>query len=174
MKEIMLTGGHVAVVDDDNFETFSRFSWYPVIGRSGVIYATKKHKQLMHKLVFCVEASQLVDHINGNGLDNRRNNLRACSKSQNTTYARKIRSTNTSGFRGVCPFRDSQTNPWRASITVGGKQNHLGLFTNPIDADKAYNNAASAYFGAFAKLNAIETKEIANDNRTTQPTAAAV
>lgn len=91
-----------------------------------------------------------IDHINGNGLDNRKCNLRICTNTQNQ-YNASIRKDNTSGFRGVCWNRGS--NKWQAYMRVNGKQTSLGLFTCLIKAAKTYDEAAKKYHKDFANLN---------------------
>ena len=88
-----------------------------------------------------------VDHIDGNGLNNTRKNLRLATKAQNMANSRK-RSDNTSGFKGVCWHE--QSGKWRAYIMVGGQQIYLGLFPNVDDAHAAYCAAAEIHFGQFA------------------------
>ncbi|MFA6118161.1 MAG: HNH endonuclease [Sphingomonas sp.] len=91
-----------------------------------------------------------IDHINGNGLDNRRSNLRGATQRQNLQNAGR-RVDNTSGFKGV--YYSQASKKWAAQIRYEGKQKYLGLFHDARDAAKAYNAAALKYFGAFARLN---------------------
>lgn len=93
-----------------------------------------------------------TDHVNGNRLDNRRENLRICSKFDNMRNRGK-QANNTAGYKGV--FYSIRARRWRAQIRVKGKSIHLGLFDETVDAAKAYNIAALAYFGEFAHLNEI-------------------
>ena len=91
-----------------------------------------------------------VDHINGKGCDNRRENLRAATRSQNNANQRK-NSNNTSGFKGVHWRQDRSK--WRARIEVNGKHLHLGLYDAATDAARAYDQAALQHFGQFARVN---------------------
>jgi hypothetical protein len=90
-----------------------------------------------------------VDHVNGNGLDNRRENLRIVSHSQNMQNARSLRGA--SRFKGVA--KHNNTSKWRAYISIARRQIHLGMFDTEIAAARAYNAAALAHFGKYAKLN---------------------
>jgi hypothetical protein len=90
-----------------------------------------------------------TDHKDRNGLNNRRNNLRSATPSQQTANTRLLRSNNTSGFRGVYFFGGK----WKAHIEVNGKEKHLGTFDMPIDAALAYDAAARKHFNEFAVLN---------------------
>ncbi len=93
-----------------------------------------------------------VDHINGNPLDNRRENLRICENAENNRN-KGLTKASTSGYKGVSLYKRSGT--WRAYIVTNYKQKHLGTFDNPIDAAKAYNVAAIKFHGEFARLNDI-------------------
>jgi len=91
-----------------------------------------------------------VDHANGNGLDNRRSNLRLCTTSENIQNQRP-RKSGTSKYKGVGWFvRDSN---WRVRIKVGDKQIHIGYFADEVEAAKAYDKMARQHFGAFARTN---------------------
>ncbi len=94
--------------------------------------------------------SLLVDHKNGDVLDNRRSNLRVCTKIQNGQN-RKLGKNNTTGFKGVSRHRKN----FKASIKLAGKAIHLGTFNNPLEAARAYNDAALRCFGEFARVNPI-------------------
>lgn len=92
----------------------------------------------------------LVDHINGNGLDNRRANLRLASHAQNHANSQK-RKGKSSPYKGVSWSRSGAK--WMATIRSAGKTTYLGVFTNPIEAAKAYDRAASEIYGEFARVN---------------------
>lgn len=107
----------------------------------------------LHRLIMNVSYSKtFVDHINHNPLDNRKSNLRVCSRAENNRN-QSVNVNNTSGFKGV--HWHNVTNKWVARIRINGKLKHLGYFTNKLEAAKAYNKAASFYFGEFAYLNKI-------------------
>lgn len=110
---------------------------------------------LLHRLIMKPRNDMDIDHINGNGLDNRRKNLRICTKKQNQGNRRKI-GTFTSKYKGV--YFPKGKKRWRANITKGtGTRFHLGYFDNEEDAAKAYDNAALEYFGKFANINFKQT-----------------
>jgi hypothetical protein len=158
MKEISLTQGKVALVDDEDFEYLSQWKWFA--NRKCHIWYAKKwyrngsHKTTvsMHVILMNTHGGKEVDHIDGNGLNNQKNNLRICTHQENTRNARLYKNS-TSGFKGVTFFR--KNNCWRARIQVNGIGYHLGLFKSPIEAAKIYNKMATQYFGEFARLNVI-------------------
>lgn len=156
MKYIQISKGHQAIVDDEDFDELSKYNWF-AFDRKGerLVYAGCKlnHKNVkMHRMVLGVKGNEIIDHKNGNGLDNRKENLRISSPSQNMWH-RAMLKNNTSGFRGVS-FRKNM-NKWSAMIGVYRKPIYLGSFKTKEEAAKAYNDAAIKFFGEFANLNDI-------------------
>lgn len=151
MRYIKLTRNKRAIIDDEDYQTVSKFKWHYVhYGRTG--YARKTGGTRMHHLIIPLCAGFMVDHINGNGLDNRRSNLRLVTKSQNMMNS-GVRTNNRSGYKGVSwANRDKK---WRVTIWKMNKQIDLGYFDDKKDAAKAYNDAAKIYHGEYAKLNRI-------------------
>lgn len=155
MKEIKLSRGKTAIVDNDKFEFLNKKKWY--CNNTG--YACrdftikgKRGRVMMHRLVLKVEKKNLiVDHINRNPLDNRVANLRVCNKSQNAANSAKHKGI--SKYKGVS--WSSKRNKWEAYITVNCKRIHLGRFKEEAEAGKKYNEYAKIYFGEFAFLNNI-------------------
>lgn len=148
--EIPLTRGMVAVIDAVD-AYLAGFNWCAVpAGRTW--YAVRavgphgKQKPIyMHRMVLGDGAR--VDHRDRNGLNNRRNNLRAATPSQNNTNS--YRPVNKSGFRGVVAMRKK----WRAQIRRDGQRTNLGFFDSPVEAARAYDEAAVRFHGEFATLN---------------------
>ncbi len=112
-----------------------------------------KKKILMHRLIMQAKVSEQVDHINGNSLDNRKDNLRICNHSENVRNRKKPKS-NTSGYKGVSWCRASSK--WKALIGINNKRIYLGIFNCKHKAALAYNEAAIKYHGEYAMLNAVE------------------
>jgi len=146
---------HVTTVDAAEYALVADYRWYVLIGNSGVVYALASPPREctvgMHRLILGVTDPKVeVDHIDHNGLNNTRANLRVCTKTENLRNSRRRRD-NTSGFKGVCWNKRDQH--WRALIYIAGKQRYLGVFHTPEEAAQAYNNAAVIHFGEFAHLN---------------------
>jgi hypothetical protein len=152
--EIPLSRGLVALVDDDDAPLVQAAGSWHATPSGHTFYARRNHwvgarciSTRMHNLI---TGLPYVDHENGNGLDNRRANLRPASHGQNMGNKRRYRN-NASGFKGVSWHRVSGR--WVAQASIAGKRCHLGLFDNPIDAALAYDAAALEAYGEFARLN---------------------
>ncbi len=160
MKQIKLTQDKVALVDDEDFETLNKYKWhysrYSPHFENG--YAKRRNPNgkpaliRMQHMILPLKKGYMVDHKNGNGLDNRRENLRLVTKSQNMMNC-GLQRNNKSGYKGVCWHESNKK--WRAQIFVNGRQYFLGLFKNKKDAARAYNDAAPHYHGEYAYLNKI-------------------
>lgn len=157
MKEIPLTKGRVALVDDEDYELISQFTWhYTTRGyamRSQRIGRIHKVGILMHRYIMSAPKDMHVDHINGDTLDNRRCNLRLASPSQNQHNKRKTKLYNTSSrFKGVTWHKHNKK--WQAAIGGKGRQTrYIGQFTTQEEAARAYDAAALHLFGEFAHIN---------------------
>lgn len=155
MKQIPLTQGLFAMVDDDMFDCLSGIKWYARKSRN-TFYAeanAKNHHKnggtiRMHHLILNPPNGVFIDHKNGNGLDNQRSNLRFATASQNQCNRGKQKNS-TSGFKGVHKDKDR----WRSEIKINRKMKNLGRFKNPEEAAKAYDKAAKRYHGEFAYSN---------------------
>lgn len=147
-KEIPLTQDQVAIVDDEDFERLSRHKWTYNNG-----YAMRKDRNRqwigIHRAVLNASAEQHVDHINGDTLDNRQENLRLCTARQNVCNSGPRGGT--SKFKGVYWFR--WKNKWAAQIRCKGEKYHLGYFDSEVEAAKAYDAKALELNGEFAWLN---------------------
>lgn len=157
MKKIPLTRGLFALVDDEDFERLSRHKWRANSGgyavRDSPSVNGKRHAIYMHREIMSPASGVVIDHINGDKRDNRRENLRVCSRSENLRNQRR-RSDNTSGFKGV--NRHTQKglrHPWIARVKVNHRGIHLGCFATPEEAARAYDAAALKHHGEFAHLN---------------------
>ena len=151
-----LPRGETAIIDRDNKPLTDGYKWH----RGGPLGYVTAHaidggrnvKVYLHRLVLNAPVGLTVDHINGDVLDNRRQNLRLGTQQQNTFNQRGSRN-NKSGAKGVS--RRTDNGKWRARIMVNGKEIGLGCFDTQDDAARAYNEAAAEYFGEFAWLNEI-------------------
>lgn len=150
---IPLKGGRrFAIVDSTDFERLSKFVWYEVAGAGGLMYAARsvgRRNVFMHREILGLTDARRGDHWNGDGLDNRRENLRPCTHAQNCAN-RKPR-IGTSSYKGVTWHKGQRK--WVARVRVAYKLIHLGSFDDEILAAKAYDRAASGNFGEFAPVN---------------------
>lgn len=153
-KSITLTQGKVALVDDEDFEYLNQWKWFAEKRGSGLVYAVRNVKQKplhMHTQIIKTPKGMVTDHINGDGLDNRRCNLRACTHGENMRNRKVGQVNNKSGYKGA--HWSKRQEKWKAEIRVNGKSIHLGYFNDLIEAAQAYDRAARKYHGKFAKLN---------------------
>lgn len=158
MKEIPLSQGLCALVDDDMFEELNKFKWHASKHRNtfyairnleiypGVRTTVKMHRQVKRALT-----GELIDHWNGNGLDNQLGNLRVASSSQNSANKRMLEKGRKSKYKGVSWHK--QHGKWYAGICHNYKQIYLGLYDDEVEAAKAYDKKAIELFGVFAQLN---------------------
>lgn len=157
MKEIQLTRGYVALVDDEDYEWLSEYRWYPskspttVYAVTNIQHGTNDWRTMsMHRLILGAKKGDLVDHRDRNGLNNQRDNIRVTSRQVNNINTR-VRKDNTSGYRGVSFAK--RMNKWSANIQHDGRQRCLGYFDHAEDAAKAYDAAALTLRGPHAQLN---------------------
>jgi hypothetical protein len=156
-RRIFLSDGKCAIVDQQDFYRTNKLDWI-VKEDFDSIYAVRffrepgKRSKLnsMHRFICNPPGGLFIDHINCNGLDNRRKNLRLATHSQNSCNRPKRKNT-TSRFVGVHFSKKSKR--WVAQIKYQGGKKWLGYFDNEIDAAQAFDRAAIKYHGEFARLN---------------------
>lgn len=160
LKRIQLTQGKEAIVDDDDYETLSRFKWSAKrIGNK--FYAAKtfatpdgrSSMMLMHQIVLVTKRPLVIDHIDGDGLNNRRGNLREATNANNQHNTGKSKSGKTSKYKGVS--WDSTNRRWGAAMRIDGRVKRLGSFHHEIDAARAYDQACIRERGEFAQHNGV-------------------
>jgi hypothetical protein len=150
-KEIQLTNGKKAVVDDEDYEVLNKHTWHYSGGYAVRLIKKSGGKSiLMHREIMNTPDGMETDHIDHNGLNNCKNNLRICNQHQNQANS-KLRIDNTSGFKGV-NFKKSQKS-WQANIKCNGKKIFIGSFLTPGEASFAYEKTALELFGEFANIN---------------------
>lgn len=152
--------GRVTLVDDADLPALSQYSWHLSPGGYARTYITRPGVRSttihLHQLLRDEHGGGYRDHINGDPLDNRRANLRPCTREENNRNRGSHRTSKT-GLKGVSPFGKG----WRAQIHVGRQQFYLGLYPHPMLAAIAYNAAATVLFGPFARLNDIDLSGLA-------------
>lgn len=158
MKTIQLTKGGEAIVDDEDYEELLKTKWclsstgYAV---RGYYEGGKMYTKSMHRVLMGNPKGLSVDHINGNRLDNRKENLRVCTHQQNI-FNQKVRVNSRSGYRGVIfDNYKPRTKKWRATIKCNNTKEYLGHFLTKEEAALAYNAAAIRLFGSYAHLNVL-------------------
>lgn len=167
MRRIQLTQNKQTFVDDGDCPLLSEYKWcahrtgkkvgHTFYAERGFRINGRHHIVLMHRLILGLRAGdhRETDHIDGNGLNNQRINLRICSRSENNQNRRVLKGSS-SQYRGVS--WDGDRKKWRASIKWRGKQSYLGLFVLEVEAALAYNRAAREHYGEYARLNDVEEK----------------
>lgn len=153
MQQIPLSKGHFAVVDDADYPLVAQFKWcydngYAV--RKVTISPGKYKKLLLHRFLLNAEHGQMVDHADGDGLNNQRCNLRLCNGSQNNANRRLLK-PGVSKYKGV--RKETHANTWNASIGYHSRRIHIGCFKTEEEAARAYDAKAIELYGEFAFTN---------------------
>lgn len=149
-KRIRLTKGYEATVDDGDYDRLAQYSWWYHPGGYAKTEVWDKDRKrsvglYMHRLITNCPPDKQVDHINGNGLDNRKENLRVCSQYINQQNRTRLNKNNKSGFRGVS--WENRRKHWVAQSSINGCHKHLGSFNDPAGAREAvlhYENSCGA------------------------------
>jgi hypothetical protein len=163
MKKIALTQGKFALVDDEDFEYLNQFKWfYHKITKDRTGYAIRNSIMInykraasikMHREILNLKKGELADHIDGDGLNNQKSNLRRCNKYQNSWNKPTLRSKKLNAIKGVTRIKDRLGIPnyWVARISFCGERIYLGTFKTKKLAEEAYKKAALELHGEFAK-----------------------
>jgi len=157
MKQIELSkqgkykGKYFAIVDDENFNKLNQFRWKveQKNKKPNNVYAVADGMR-MHRIIINAPQGVDVDHKNGNGLDNRKKNLRLCTLTENQANSKKRKNTS-SKYKGV--HWNKNRNKWQVQISFQNKHFLIGRFTSEIEAAKIYDIKAKELFGEFARTN---------------------
>lgn len=157
IRFIPLTQGQVAIVDAEDYERLSKYKWYGAKTRGNYYaYRNRNNRTVsMHREIMGEPKGMCVDHKDGNGLNNRKSNLRICTVAQNIRNRRLVGGS--SRYKGV--YFQKSINKWKADITFNGRRIYIGCFADEIDAAKAYDKNAKELFGEFAYLNFQNPRE---------------
>ena len=135
------------IIDIDDINKIKDYKWY--LDREGYVINNKIGR--LHRYLMNPPNDMVIDHINGNPLDNRKSNLRICSQQQNSMNKQNQRRNTTSKYKGVNWHK--RRNKWRAGIKINGKYKHIGLYDTELTASIEYDKAALLYFGVYACTN---------------------
>ena len=154
---IPLTKGYHTVIDIADYDLVVRYKWYVAISRHGNPYAMHKvitdHGKHRNKALHSLLVEGLVDHRDRDSLNNRRSNLRPCTRAENSRNCKRSNLKKTSKYHGVCWNKAKKK--WIAQIHLNNTSIHIGHFTDEVAAAYAFNEAAKKYHGQFASLNIL-------------------
>lgn len=153
MKSIKLTDGRTALLDDSDYQKLKLFNWHAKKCNSVIRERRINGKKIiifLHREIMNAPSRMEVDHRNGDRLDNRKENLRLCSRAENNMNRPKQKN-NTSGFKGVVWHKHNKK--WLAQIGINRIKKAIGYFDDIKEAAKAYDESAIKYHGKFARLN---------------------
>ncbi len=156
-KKTVKVEGHSVTMDEADYNKLPNKRFFLTCGYCYIpLKVNGKHTTTsIHRFIMQTPKDMVTDHINGNKLDNRRENLRICNQQENARNADK-KSRNTSGYKGV--FFHKRDKRWFTQICLNGKMVWGGGFKTKEEAAKKYNELATVYFGDFARLNLIKNK----------------
>jgi hypothetical protein len=158
-RRIALTRGLYAIVDPEDHDRLARYKWHAMKSRY-TFYAARYSRRdkdgkrkcyMMHREIMKLEGNKMCDHINGNGLDNRKANLRPASRAQNGWNRGKSRVKSRSRYKGLA--WDNKDKRWEVRISVNGRRIYIGRFEDEMQAARAYDRAARIYHGRYAQVN---------------------
>ncbi len=166
MKKIKLTQGEYALVDDEDFEELNKYKWHcQRYANSNYAKRWNKNKKPntinMHRQITNCPDNMQIDHINGDGLDNRKRNLRICTQQQNGLNILKTKKESTTGIR--CVSYNKKTNKYCPYIYLNGKRKRLGAFDDIEDARVAYIRASLKYYGDFSPYKNKLSNEVPSE-----------
>ena len=139
-----------AIVDDEDFKFLNKIKWYVRKSKNTFYIQSQEPTQQIHRLITKPPKDMIVDHINHNGLDNRKCNLRICTKQQNSMNRPSYKGK--SKYKGVYPINKKE---WIASITFNNQKIKIGIYSSEKEAALSYNYKAKELFKEFACLNNI-------------------
>lgn len=151
---VELTRGSLALVDPEDGNWLGKWNWTTLVRgvkRCAVRRENRGRYIYMHREIMKPDADQLVDHIFGNSLDNRRRKLRNCIEQSNHVNVLPQRKRTSSRFKGV--YHDRRRGQWQAYVNVLGKRYRLGRFATEVEAAEAYDAKAIELHGEFARTN---------------------
>lgn len=153
-KQIELTQGKFSIIDDEDFDRVSQYKWAahwsPGMNAYRAVRSENKKTIYLHRFILKAPEGLVVDHINRDMLDNRKENLRLATVSQNQQN-RNSKSKNTTGYKGVSYYKP--LGKYKAQIHKMGIAKHIGYYETAIEAAKAYDEKAKEIFGKFARTN---------------------
>lgn len=159
MKVIPLSKGYFTWVDDGDFARLAQFPWHVIFSGQSHVYAMRiradRSHSLMHREILGLPSTKqdkrVVDHIDGNPLNNCRANLRICTRAENNRNCNRVQRTSMAGLKGVRLTKSGKR--WEARISFDGRLRSLGCFPLKESAGAAYDRAARELFGEFAAPN---------------------
>jgi len=176
MKKIAVGSGYFALVDDSDFEELDQYTWTSLRCYGGLVYATTKGAYkgpgtpkviLMHRMIMSALRNITVDHVDGNGLNNTRGNLRLATMAEQQKN-RKLNKNNKTGYKGVHK-KKNRSGRYAAETRLNGQKYYIGTFNNARDAAVAYNAVTYLLHGKYASLNSIEGVSIGNKSNYRSP-----
>lgn len=153
--KIQLTQGKFTMIDEEDVSKLGKKKWCAHLIRNTFYACADGGKTLLHRVILNAQPDEHIDHINGDGLDNRKVNLRIATIQQNAQNSRKQKSyknkPTSSKYKGVTWASDKRK--WKAQISINEKPTSIGYYDQEIDAAKAYDKKAIELRGTFARIN---------------------